>query len=300
MMTMERSDSRTDEARGSSKTDAKTGSDRDTGTPATPDRTTDRDRVTAPTSDPAVTPDSRNVFPDPAASSENKAGAVGSASTGTDRTAARPAAGASAVTSESDREARKDHSDRTDRSVTTPDRSAPGRPDRTAREGDRTDRSVTTPDRSAPGPDGSDRTDRPTREGDRSDPTTTLADQPASSGGASPFATRPAGSTSASTPAADKTGGLGAGDSREVDRLTRRMDTAVGGFVDDPRRAVREADAVLEETATRLTRLLEERRSALRKSWHGDSTADNSTGDTEELRVALTHYRDMTRQLLNI
>jgi hypothetical protein len=284
MMTMERSDSRTDEAReargSSSKTDGNTGSGRDTGTPATPDRTTDRDRVTAPTSDPAVTSDSRNVFPDPAASSENKAGtagsaSTGSASTGTDRTAARPAAGASAVTSESDRAARKDHSDRTDRSVTTPDRSAPG-------------------------PDRSDRTDRPTREGDRSDPTTTLADKPASSGGASPFATRPAGSTSSSTPAADRTGGLGAGDSQEVDRLTRRMDTAVGGFVDDPKRAVREADAVLEETATRLTRLLEERRSALRKSWHGDSTADNSTGDTEELRVALTHYRDMARQLLNI
>jgi hypothetical protein len=83
----------------------------------------------------------------------------------------------------------------------------------------------------------------------------------------------------------------------EIDRLSRRMERAVGGFVDDPRRAVREADAVLDEAARRLVRVLEERRSALRGSWHGDN--GDKTG-TEELRVALTKYRDMTRELLNV
>lgn len=83
----------------------------------------------------------------------------------------------------------------------------------------------------------------------------------------------------------------------EIDRLSRRMERAVGGFVDDPRRAVREADAVLDEAARRLVRVLEERRSTLRGSWHGDNGA--KTG-TEELRVALTKYRDMTRELLNV
>lgn len=83
----------------------------------------------------------------------------------------------------------------------------------------------------------------------------------------------------------------------EIDRLQRRMDRAVGGFVDDPRRAVREADAVLDETARRLTRLLEERREALRGSWHEDN--GTRTG-TEELRVVLTRYRDMTRELLHV
>lgn len=83
----------------------------------------------------------------------------------------------------------------------------------------------------------------------------------------------------------------------EIDRLQRRMERAVGGFVDDPRRAVREADAVLDETARRLTRLLEERREALRGSWHEDN--GTRTG-TEELRVVLTRYRDMTRELLHV
>jgi hypothetical protein len=83
----------------------------------------------------------------------------------------------------------------------------------------------------------------------------------------------------------------------EIDRLSRRMERAVGGFVDDPRRAVREADAVLDEATRRLARVLEERRNTLRDSWHGDNAA--RTG-TEELRVALTRYRDMTRHLLNV
>lgn len=87
----------------------------------------------------------------------------------------------------------------------------------------------------------------------------------------------------------------GTGPADEIDRLSRRMERAVGGFVDDPRRAVREADAVLDETATRLARLLDERRDALRASWReGEGTG------TEELRVALTRYRDMTRKLLAV
>jgi hypothetical protein len=75
------------------------------------------------------------------------------------------------------------------------------------------------------------------------------------------------------------------------------MERAVGGFVDDPRRAVREADAVLDEATRRLTRVLEERRNALRGSWHAD---DGAKTGTEELRVALAKYRDMTRELLNV
>jgi hypothetical protein len=98
------------------------------------------------------------------------------------------------------------------------------------------------------------------------------------------------------TPTATAATTTGAADAaNDVDRLSRRMERAVGGFVDDPRRAVREADAVLDEAAARLTRMLEERRTALRGSWHGDN--GDKTG-TEELRVALTKYRDMTRQLL--
>ncbi|SHL07194.1 hypothetical protein [Actinacidiphila paucisporea] len=74
-------------------------------------------------------------------------------------------------------------------------------------------------------------------------------------------------------------------------RLGRRMDHAIGGFVDDPRRAVREADDVLDEAIKHVARLIESRRSALR------SGCKDGAG-TEELRVALTRYRDMTDELL--
>ena len=79
--------------------------------------------------------------------------------------------------------------------------------------------------------------------------------------------------------------------------LNRRMEQAVGAFVDDPRRAVREADAVLDEATKRLARVLEERRKKLRDSWHDDNGTDVGT---EELRVALTRYRDMTRRLMDV
>jgi hypothetical protein len=77
----------------------------------------------------------------------------------------------------------------------------------------------------------------------------------------------------------------------DIDRLTQRMDSAVGDFVDDPQRAVREADAVLDEAAS----LIERRRKQLRQEWDGGRDTD-----TEKLRVALTHYRDLTRQLIDL
>jgi hypothetical protein len=119
---------------------------------------------------------------------------------------------------------------------------------------------------------------------------------PASSSSGKPTVPAPragADPVGADTDSAEKAANADGAD--DLERLSRRMERAVGGFVDDPRRAVREADAVLEEATSRLTRLLEERRSTLRGSWHGDN--GERTG-TEELRVALTKYRDMTRQLL--
>jgi hypothetical protein len=77
----------------------------------------------------------------------------------------------------------------------------------------------------------------------------------------------------------------------DVDRLSVRMDRAVRGFVDDPQRAVREADSVLDAA----TELIERRRKELRQGWDGGHRAD-----TEELRVALTHYRDLTRRLISL
>ncbi|WP_051731717.1 hypothetical protein [Kitasatospora phosalacinea] len=86
-------------------------------------------------------------------------------------------------------------------------------------------------------------------------------------------------------------------------RLNDRLDHAVGTFVDDPDRAVREADEALEETVRRLTDALGRRRAALRDSWHADGggTHRETVSDpsrTEDLRLSLRAYRDLLQHLL--
>ncbi|MFI6640008.1 hypothetical protein [Streptomyces sp. NPDC050504] len=81
-------------------------------------------------------------------------------------------------------------------------------------------------------------------------------------------------------------------------RLGERLQHAVSHFVDSPRRAVEEADGVLEETVRRLTEHLAERRRTLRTAWEGG--ADRGAADTEELRVALRSYRETAERLLRL
>lgn len=78
------------------------------------------------------------------------------------------------------------------------------------------------------------------------------------------------------------------------DQLGQRLRHAVADFVDDPRRAVKEAADVLDDTGDRLTASLDEHRRTLRAS------AEAGAQDTEELRLALRTYREMTEQLLRI
>jgi hypothetical protein len=85
--------------------------------------------------------------------------------------------------------------------------------------------------------------------------------------------------------------------------LRTRLQEALGGFVDDPPRAVRDADGVLEEAVERLTDALRDRRNALMAAWdsdraQGDNTADGSGDRTEDLRQALRAYRDLAERLL--
>ncbi|MDX3580300.1 hypothetical protein OG920_13590 [Streptomyces europaeiscabiei] len=86
----------------------------------------------------------------------------------------------------------------------------------------------------------------------------------------------------------------------ECDKLTSRLHHAVGEFVDEPRSAVEEADHVLEEVTARFTDAMTQRRRTLRTSWQ--TTADDraSTTDTEQLRLALRDYRELTERLLRI
>ncbi|BAJ32480.1 MULTISPECIES: hypothetical protein [Kitasatospora] len=78
-------------------------------------------------------------------------------------------------------------------------------------------------------------------------------------------------------------------------RLTDRLERAVGGFVDDPVRAVRAADEALDETVRLLADGLRERHAALRGAWQSE---DADQDRTEALRLSLRSYRDLLRQLL--
>ncbi|MFF1683471.1 hypothetical protein ACFVYG_46525 [Streptomyces sp. NPDC058256] len=79
----------------------------------------------------------------------------------------------------------------------------------------------------------------------------------------------------------------------ECDKFELRIRHAVGGFVDEPRDAVAEADQVLEELAARFTDAVSRRRTKLRTSWQ-----EKTGADTEQLRLALRDYREVTERLL--
>jgi hypothetical protein len=82
----------------------------------------------------------------------------------------------------------------------------------------------------------------------------------------------------------------------ERDKVTLRLQHALNTFVDSPRQAVEEADSAFDELATHLTDTLAERRRALRAKWQDLDTETQ----TEELRLALRHYREITERLLRV
>ncbi|WP_329068654.1 hypothetical protein [Streptomyces sp. NBC_01429] len=90
----------------------------------------------------------------------------------------------------------------------------------------------------------------------------------------------------------------------ESDRLAERLQNALSTFVDGPRHSVEEAADVLEEAAGQLTKALADRPRSLRAGWDGPGDgAGNGAADgshTEELRLALQSYREMTERLLRV
>ena len=67
------------------------------------------------------------------------------------------------------------------------------------------------------------------------------------------------------------------------------------GFVDQPRAAVEQADALVSQLVTRLTDVFARERSALEGQW---TKGENVS--TEDLRVALTRYRSFFHRLLSM
>ena len=90
----------------------------------------------------------------------------------------------------------------------------------------------------------------------------------------------------------EETAPLFSGD--EAGKLKARWDAIQVGFVDEPRKAVEDADALVASTMQRLAEMFSEERSKLEGQWdRGDDVS------TEDLRVALRRYRTFFERLLS-
>jgi hypothetical protein len=75
--------------------------------------------------------------------------------------------------------------------------------------------------------------------------------------------------------------------------LRKRWSDIQGGFVDEPRKAVQQADSLVADVMKRLAENFATERSGLEKQWdRGDDVT------TEDLRVALQRYRSFFDRLL--
>ena len=81
----------------------------------------------------------------------------------------------------------------------------------------------------------------------------------------------------------------------ELDDLKNRWSTVQAAFVDEPRRAVEQADGLVASAMKRLAEVFAEERSRLEQQWdRGDNVS------TEDLRLALQRYRSFFHRLLSI
>jgi hypothetical protein len=81
----------------------------------------------------------------------------------------------------------------------------------------------------------------------------------------------------------------------EAKELRARWDTIQGGFVDEPRRAVEQADSLVAEAMKRLAEVFAEERAKLEGQWDRDESVS-----TENLRLALRRYRSFFGRLLSV
>jgi hypothetical protein len=82
------------------------------------------------------------------------------------------------------------------------------------------------------------------------------------------------------------------GDAHE---LQTRWTDIQASFVDEPRRAVEEADALVADVMQRLARAFADERQNLERQWDRDGDPN-----TEELRLALQRYRSFFGRLLSL
>ena len=81
----------------------------------------------------------------------------------------------------------------------------------------------------------------------------------------------------------------------ESTQLRSRWEAVQAGFVDEPRRAVEEADDLVQTVMDRLSNGFKQQRERLEHEW-----GDRDEVSTEDLRLALRHYRSFFDRLLNV
>jgi hypothetical protein len=83
--------------------------------------------------------------------------------------------------------------------------------------------------------------------------------------------------------------------SNELDNLRSRWKEIQTGFVDEPRKAVEQADGLVASAMKRLAEVFAQERSGLEQQWdRGDNVS------TEDLRVALQRYSSFFDRLLAV
>ncbi|WP_330290377.1 hypothetical protein [Streptomyces sp. NBC_00576] len=91
--------------------------------------------------------------------------------------------------------------------------------------------------------------------------------------------------------------------SDEQDKIVRRLQHAINTFADTPLKALEEAESAYDEAITQLVNALAERRSLLRAGWQEqdqDPEAQPTESQSDELRLALRQYREITQRLLRL
>jgi hypothetical protein len=94
-------------------------------------------------------------------------------------------------------------------------------------------------------------------------------------------------------PAPDEKISLFAGD--EAENFHSRWHNIQGGFVDEPRRAVEQADQLVASVIQRLTEVFAEERNKMEHEW-----SKGQDVSTEDLRQALRRYRSFFDRLLSV
>ena len=84
-------------------------------------------------------------------------------------------------------------------------------------------------------------------------------------------------------------------DDADVATMTQRWREIQAGFVDEPRRAVQDADALVSEVLDQMTQRLAEQCRRLESSWQNGERAS-----TEDLRVSMQGYRVLFERLLSV